>query len=230
MLNNLKVKGLDSKVEESDTDVLVDYKNLMLLLHSRLDPSIRIKLNKPGLGIVQNVYTGFDTEYKYRDKIYNDLISVQLAVNTRTYIKIPKLEGFHVCKIETLSSKRIPLKKVLGFRYEILEANIVECIDEIRSIKHRKYDSIMLALYTGFNKLCVDNPDLFSCYEKDDYLIVSLPRTPIEKYVYLNNKKEGFSFTNILNISNEMGEKYLKDDYSKIRLILKNIKNFYDCN
>lgn len=228
MLKNLNHKGMDSKVEDSDADDLVDYKNLMLTLQSKLDPSIRIKMNKPGLGVIQNVYTGFDTEYKHREKIYNDLISVQMAVNTRTYIKIPKAEDFYVCKIETLSSKRIPIQKIEGFRYDILENNIVDCIGEIRSIKCKKYDIIMHVLYTSFKELCKNKPDLFSSYEKGDYLIVSLPRTPIEKYVYLNDNKEGFTLADLLSISNDMGNKYLKDDYSKIRHILKNIKNFYD--
>src|SRR4051812_34583523 len=228
MLNNLVNRGLNFKSEDSDDDTLVDYKNLMSLLYSKMDPSIRIKLNKPGLSVIQNIYTGFDTEYKHLEKICNELISVQLAVNTRTFLKIPMISDYFTCKIDVLSSKLLPIKRVEGFRYDLFEANVVDCIRQIRYINCRKYDVIMQILCTRFKELCDSNPKKFSYFVKGDYLVVSLPRTPVEKYVYLNDKKVGYTFEDVLNVANNLGNKYLDEDYSKIRYILNNLKKFYE--
>jgi len=56
-------------VEENITneDLMRDYQQLSKDLYGMLDPSIRLKLQKKGIGVLQNTYTGFDTEYKNLD-------------------------------------------------------------------------------------------------------------------------------------------------------------------
>lgn len=64
-------------------------------LSKNLDRSIRHKLRKQGLTISQNIYTGFDTEYTSLAEYpvaLNKLLSAQLAVTTRTRLKLPLLD------------------------------------------------------------------------------------------------------------------------------------------
>ena len=65
--------------------------SLRVDLTSRLDPSIRLQIQKRGVTIIQNTYTGFDSEYELLDQKShtNKLISIQIAVQSRTLIKIP---------------------------------------------------------------------------------------------------------------------------------------------
>ena len=60
----MSLEELDLKLEQVDDDFLIDYKLLIGKIHSLLDPSIKLKLNKKGINVIQNIYAGFDTEYK----------------------------------------------------------------------------------------------------------------------------------------------------------------------
>lgn len=230
MLKNLNTQDFETKILDSDSDILSTYKQLMQRLYNNLDPSIRCKLTKPGVSIIQNTYTGFDTEYKHVDSIYNELISVQLAVNTRTVLKIPKTSSYFVSKLDTLTNKVIPTKLVRGFNYNLFTMVVNDCILEVRRLKFQKYDAIINTLYKGFINMNKSNPKLFQLFVKDGYLHVALPRTPIEKFIYLNNNDAGYSFVNILEQSNDMVGKYLDADYLKVRFILNNLRKLYDCD
>lgn len=220
MLKNLNKNGIGIKVDENDDEILLDYKNLMLQIYNKLDPSIRVKLNKHGVSIIQNIYSGFDTEYKFKDGKTNELISVQLAVNTRSYLKIPKIEAYYTCKIDSLKNKRYEVNKNSNFKYDVFEASVIKCIEETRFIKLKHYDAIMLLMVEGFKRMSNEN---IKYYEKEDYFVVSLPRTPVEKYVYLNEDKKGYSFSDLIKTSNDMGSKYLEEDYVKIRYLIRNL-------
>lgn len=58
---------------------------------NRLDPILRFQLQKRGVTIIQNVYVGFDTEFEELKlvKNHNKLLSVQLATQDRTLVKVP---------------------------------------------------------------------------------------------------------------------------------------------
>jgi hypothetical protein len=64
--------------------------SLKAKLFEKLDPFLRFQL-KSGITIIQNSYSGFDTEYELEDpqRFLNKLVSVQLAVQGRTLVKVP---------------------------------------------------------------------------------------------------------------------------------------------
>jgi hypothetical protein len=228
MVKNLIKSGIDpslsSKVTDKDDsdEFIVDYKSLMLRLHNSLDSSIKVKLKKQGITIMQNIYTGFDTEYKHKEGIFNELISVQLAVNTRTILKVPKVDSYYACKIDTLNLyKKYSINKESKINYGLLESTIERCLRDLRTIYYNDYDNIVSGLYKGFKKLHEDNK--LAYFEHDDYFVVALPRTPIVKYVYLDEDKKGFSFTDILKASNELGSNYLEEEYAFIKKLLNDI-------
>lgn len=52
MIDKLNEDGFDYKESGGDEDIIADYKNLMKVLYSKLDPSIRVKLNKSGVAVI----------------------------------------------------------------------------------------------------------------------------------------------------------------------------------
>jgi hypothetical protein len=83
---------------EENPDTFTDFKVLARSLFLKLDPSIRTKLVKRGVSIIQNIYTGFDSEFKNINLTLNKLLSVQLAVTTKTILKIPLNSDFDSVK------------------------------------------------------------------------------------------------------------------------------------
>jgi hypothetical protein len=78
-------------LDEKGLDTLADLECLNANLIDSLDPFLKVQIRKRGVSIIQNIYTGFDTEYETIDvgKNLNKIISVQIAVQTRTLVKVP---------------------------------------------------------------------------------------------------------------------------------------------
>ena len=86
-------------------DLISDYMALSKDLMVQLDPSLRVKLVKKGLSIIENIYTGFDTEYKNIGSIENKLISVQLSVCSKILLKIKLVEDFNFVNLDIQTGK-----------------------------------------------------------------------------------------------------------------------------
>jgi hypothetical protein len=99
--------------DDEGLDELTDLENLSVSLLSYLDPYLKIQVQKRGITIIQNSYTGFDTEYELKNhrKFLNKLISVQIAVQTRTLIKIPLYNTFDISYAHPLTSEITSLFK-----------------------------------------------------------------------------------------------------------------------
>jgi hypothetical protein len=76
-------------------------------LLSRVDHYLRIQIQKRGITVMQNTYTGFDTEYVTKDEVknLNEIVSAQTAVQERTIIKIPLYHEFNISHVNPLSSE-----------------------------------------------------------------------------------------------------------------------------
>lgn len=63
-----------------------------------------MQVQKRGVTVIQNTYTGFDTEYELQDpkKNLNKLLSVQIATRCRTLIKIPLYKTHDISYIHPL--------------------------------------------------------------------------------------------------------------------------------
>jgi hypothetical protein len=74
---------------------------------SRLDPFLRVQIQKRGITIIQNIYTGFDTEFELCDysESSNKLVSTQLAIQARTLIKLPLYKSIDISYIHPLTSE-----------------------------------------------------------------------------------------------------------------------------
>jgi len=63
--------------KESMYDLIEDLKTYSEIFHGRLNPTIRESMRQRGLTISENVYCGFDTEYKNVDMKSNTILSAQ---------------------------------------------------------------------------------------------------------------------------------------------------------
>jgi len=108
LLIHLYLLGLTMKSESilyNDELEEIDY--ILSDLKSRMDPFIRFKMQKRGISIVQNIYSGFDTEFELisYEKSQNKLISLQLALTTKTYLKIPLNSVQNLSYVHPLTSE-----------------------------------------------------------------------------------------------------------------------------
>ena len=208
------INGWDEEVEDTDyKDLLDDYKEMSRILINSLDPAIRVKLQRGGLSIIQNTYTGYDSEYQNVDLIYNKLISVQLAVSTKTLLKVPSIRKFGYSKIDTLSGKILPISlRNSKLDYDQILQNINKCIDKIRSLKYEGFDYSINKINDKFKDLkipCIHQED-------KDCIVYSFERTPIKTWFKVVDE-EGILFKELVKISNKMA---LKDhDLERIKII-----------
>jgi hypothetical protein len=214
---SLKIMYKMESGSEMESDLMVNFEELTKNIFSRIDPSIRIKLQKRGISVIQNIYTGFDTEYKCIKPGYNDLISVQLAVNTKNLLKIPKYSEYELSTLDTLTGEVYKLNKDSeDFNFRMVENSLNKSIKEIRYLKYKENDASIFILIKGLKFLN------YPFIEKEDVFVFSFPRSPIQPFIYYNEGK-GYSFKDMLNQSNLIGESYLKEDYEKITDLLKKI-------
>lgn len=175
-LYELCVKILELHGVENDT--LADIENLSRIIYGKLDPSLRVKLQKRGLVIKEQIYAGFDSEYYPETPKTNKLLSVQLAVNTRIILKIPKQDKYELIHMNALSGEEYRWSIKEGFNYDLLTRLVNRCIDEIRVIKYKDYDRSIDLLIAGLKGLNL------KVIEKDGALSFLFNRTPIKQLIY----------------------------------------------
>ena len=160
--------------DDDISDLLADYKVTQTLLHAGIDPSLRSHLSKRGVSIMQNIYTGFDTEYKNIDIKWNKLLSVQLAVNTRTALKLPLIEDYKLSSLEASTGERYAIKLGSYLNSSLILDYINKSIKYIRDLKFGIYDNSIKKLIDG---LKIDTPFV----EKDDSVYFLFERTGIKQ-------------------------------------------------
>lgn len=129
------IEGTTPESEELK-NLKTDYQIFSKELSRRLDSNIRFKLRKQGLTVSQNIYTGFDTEYASSTQIpvpLNKILSAQLAVTTRTRLKLPILNA-----------------DALTFNLDLADSKFSDpLVPELDSLIKENPDSI---LYQGFSE------------------------------------------------------------------------------
>lgn len=105
VMKHLNYLGVTEKDQKSDSST--DLLTLKHTLINRLDPYLRLQVQKRGMTIFQNVYTAFDTEYELESykKSMNKLISTQIAVQARTIIKVPLFKPLDISYVHPLTSE-----------------------------------------------------------------------------------------------------------------------------
>ena len=206
-------------LKNTESEIETDFYNDLLFLNKRLfnslDPSIRKSLQKRGISIIQYVQTGFDTEYVNQNALTNSLLSVQLAVNTQSYLKIPKVLVYNLSSINPLTDESYPIQESENFGYGLVEESIRRIIERIRLVKYPGMDSCIESLTNEIKKL-----DFINYFEKDDTYIFRFPVTPIKRFIHLTDDN-GYTFEEMIAVSNILGIPDVDTSYSRIIHLLE---------
>jgi hypothetical protein len=87
---------LKSTKESKNLECFTEVQHLNVLLTKLIPNSIKRLFHLKSVCLANNVYAGFDTEYKNIDRQENKLLSVQVSVNSCYTLKIPTLQNNHM--------------------------------------------------------------------------------------------------------------------------------------
>lgn len=170
---NLLEIGLD------DLDLLTDLKREECTLLDKLDPSIRYYIRKSGINIIKHAYIGFDTEYTKKTDLENTLVSAQLAIASRLYIKVPKSTLYEISSFDVERNKVEKQSKGSGIlNLGKVETSIQLLLQQIKQIKYGNYDESMVIITECFKQI----QGVKYC-EGDENVTFSLPRSAIQPYI-----------------------------------------------
>lgn len=132
LLNHIKESSFVENYSEFKTsDAFVKVNHLNVLLTKLLPNSIKRHLHNKSICLTNNVYAGFDTEFKNIDRNFNKLLSVQVSVNGCYSLKIPTLNNKHVFGSLDVSTNKFyetkPDSKIIN--YDLINTLIQETID-----------------------------------------------------------------------------------------------------
>lgn len=182
----------------NNEDFLIDVINLKKQLFQKLDPSIRKAIMKRGISIIQNINTGFDTEYVNENSKFNKLVSVQLAQNIVTYLKFPNIKPYEICEVNPLTNENYAIKLNKSFNYDLLQDIIRKLVIEIRYLSYGSLDNTIDKAIYSLMKL----KDL-QHYRTDDNIVFKLPYTLTRDKIVLGNS---YSLQQFLIDANSLAE------------------------
>jgi hypothetical protein len=138
----LETRADSTNNSDNSYDLLEDLKAVENDLFTMLDPSIRHHIQKRGIQLKENTYIGFDTEFVKKDLEHNELVSVQLAVTTKTYVHIPKNNVYCISKVDEITNKLIKQTTTtsVSLNYQKIEMSIQSVIKSIRKQKYSEHD------------------------------------------------------------------------------------------
>ena len=104
---NVVEKHVEGIYNDDVSEELIDELEVLRVgMLSRIDQFIRHQLQKRGISIYFNTYTGFDTEYETLDerRCLNKLLSVQTAIQRRLIVKVPLNNRYNLAYVNPLTS------------------------------------------------------------------------------------------------------------------------------
>jgi len=123
-------------------------------LYIRLYPTIRQYIQKKGIRIIKFTYIGSDIEFTIQGTEHNRLISAQLAVTTKTFVKIPGIRGYTISKIDESTNKLKALSNSSTIlNYTKRETSLNLCIDKIRTLKYAQQEVSWYKFPEGMNRI-----------------------------------------------------------------------------
>ena len=212
----LLVEILQRSTSVTDEEIEHKIKAFEIDLLTRLDPSIRFGLRKCGVSIKENVEIGFDTEFRKVGEVSNEIVSSQIAVTTKTYIQIPRLEKYILSRVDEQSNKLEKIQKVGEFNYAKVEMSIQKSINRLRSLKFGGYDGNMKILTE-----CLQQIKGVSYAEREDHTVFSLPRSSIQPYIKVGGD---FSLKELLTVSSKIATPMFEKEGKIIQNLLQEIQ------
>jgi hypothetical protein len=205
------------------SDEQAEYKHSYNKLLGLLDPFIRLKIQKRGIVTIQNTYVGFDTEYESINATTNKLLSVQLAVSTKTMVKIPKNTFDISNKDEDTIKESAVIQDLRGFNNDLFKNVINDGIKRYRSSKYKIYDMSINQLKLGLLDL-LQHREL-KHLKDNSYDIFAFPRTEIRTAIFIDEVDNGFTLVNLINEAKNLVKDDINKTYEDLINVLKEIHN-----
>jgi hypothetical protein len=204
-----------------DKDLLLDFTNISKLLASKLEPSIREKFSKRGISFINNIYTGFDTEYNSIDSTTNKLLSVQMSLTTSLLLKLPKkvefnFEEFNVFTNDTYkkNAEDLDIKKS-AIKTDYVKELINNSIDYYRLINNRfTYDQTIEKITTCLKENGIRYID------KNDCIIFVFDSSKVRGFYKTTNS---YSFKELILTSTCIAKQDLETNKEKVKSLLESI-------
>jgi hypothetical protein len=193
LLNHIKEEQFAEKYPDfKDSDSFIKLQHLNTLLTKLLPNSIKRHLHNKSVSLTNNIYAGFDTEFKNIDKNTNKLLSIQVSVNGCYTLKIPTLVNRHAFGSLDVSTSRFyetkPESKLIN--YFLIDTFIQEAIDFNINLNW-EYKQFITSLTDALIAKGV------KYYVKENYFHFKFPSSDIlTKFIEIKNS---FSMVNLFN-------------------------------
>jgi len=201
LLNHIKEEQFAEKYPDfKDSDSFIKLQHLNTLLTKLLPNSIKRHLHNKSVSLTNNIYAGFDTEFKNIDKNTNKLLSVQVSVNGCYTLKIPTLANQHIFGSLDVSTNKFYETKHESklVNYELINSLIQEAIDFNISL-NSEYKTCVSKLTEALISKGV------KYYIKDDSYNFKFPSSDIQtKFIEV---KHSFSMNDLFNAIMELDKK-----------------------
>ena len=198
--------------KELNEDLYSDLFNQYKIVYYKLNPHVRDQLSSKGITVVLNTFTGFDSEYQLESsiKMKNSLLSIQLASNTNSYVRVPKSITNIRVKSNLLCESNIKDKYGIKGIIESGERSLDILLSRMRLIHYKEKDEFISRLHNRMSSIST------GVSEKDDYKIYSFPNTSVEtmiKYASTDIQNGSYSSTDLMKdsiaLKNYEHEKFL---------------------
>lgn len=228
-------------MNEKGLDVLSDLECINTTLLASLDPALRIQIQKKGVTVLQNLYSGFDTEYELSNcrKNLNKLVSVQIAVQTRTLIKLPLNSILDISYAHPLTSEITnlyqPKPVTLGNALKsetcgkelkeiyLINETLKSCVKLYREVKYHTFDLIIEALIEKLHGV-----EGITYYKdlKRDQIVFSLPLTPVKTAILY--PENGYSMVELVKLGRSLTNKTFTKSFEALLKVFSEIEYSFD--
>jgi len=174
---------LKTMKESKNLECFTEVQHLNVLLTKLIPNSIKRFFHLKSVCLTNNVYAGFDTEYKQVDQQTNKILSVQVSVNSCYTLKIPTLQDKHVFgSLDVNTNKFYEIKhnsKLIN--YELIDSIIQSTLDFKTSLSPEYKRYIEFIINTLKSKG-------LKCFIKDNFYYFKMPSTNIiTKFIEIKN-------------------------------------------
>ena len=174
---------------------------------NRLDSYLKFQIQRRSITILQNTYTGFDTEFELENekKHLNKLLSIQLANQTRTLIKIPLYSILDLSYIHPLTSEISQNSEQISedsqvSESQVLNASLKTVISKIRNAKD--FNSCVNISFSLIDLLKTVQGIKWYEDHKRDQIVFAFPLTPLRSRIFFPDG--GMSLKKVIAISNDL--------------------------
>jgi len=170
--------------------------------------------------VTENIYCGFDTEYKNIEMGKNKILSAQWAVNSKIVLTVPYLSDYDLSSVNTQSGEIFPINTMWfnqdKIQFESLQDEIRDFISKVRSKRYSSNDRSIKALTIGLiNKgvpYFIDNGKIS----------FSFPRTPVKTY-FKSAGLDKLDLSKLVQIGLNLESKDMDSSRSGLYSLLKNL-------